>query len=329
MTLDRANEELDKMVLGLSYIPFISYAAIVQSDNSEYKIEYGLIKKKKFVTSGLATRKNIYSILGNTFDLIGPRNDFKVRISSGIYELPSTLRSKKINQFQSEKLVSGIAISNYGISNTSGTLGALFYSENEEDVYGLTNNHVIHSYYSNDKEIIHPGWLEYHKDKKLTPKKIGETVWSNDPKLDAAIFKVNNDTPVESGDLYNKSTYNNLGKALFNETVFKVGKKTAKKQSKVISPRTIMNISLKNGESIVVDNIIMIERRKGTSASVFSEDGDSGSLIFNSKRNALGLLFAQDIEAERSFAIDINNILSTNGNLINTGKPPFKFKKFV
>ncbi len=329
MTLEEANKELDTIISGINKIPFISYAAIVidsESDNNEdYLIEYGTIISDKFDNTSKKDEqiiKNNYSNINKALNINFPIKKYIPRFSRGINHLSCKFPDKDIRKHK--KIKGGISISNLVEGRDSGTLGGLFKLDKDSSIYGISNYHVTRGHKPQNKTIVHPSTADADKTGE-NHEIIGEIAWEQYMKLDASIIKLqgptkSNQNYFESGDRINGKSITGINKPVLNSFVNKCGRSSGYTSKQIISTRAVINIIDKG--VFTFPNVIMTEE--------MACHGDSGSLVLNNKREAVGLLIANDQEAQRSFFVDINNIFhAVNGNPISKKKPPFKLNHFI
>ena len=161
----------------------------------------------------------------------------------------------------------------------------------------LTNNHVIAN--ENDREIgapiVQPGTLDGgRKGKNL----IGE-VWkfvrlkSNRTNyIDAALGVLYDDVDYDEGTIGSLGKLRGAGDVAQlseNAPAFKVGRTTGQTKGR-ITAFEIDNVAVEFGMGTLrFDGQIEIE---GVGRNAFSDSGDSGSLVVDQERRAIGLLFA-------------------------------------
>ncbi|NMH86512.1 trypsin-like serine protease [Flavivirga algicola] len=346
-----ANDLLIEITKGMESIPFISYAAVVENPlhKNYYFIEYGLFEKYRIFqyehskkwsirnkeNSGLYTflkNSNLSDLESDLYDqkpVINLSEMFKKETSyitfpsSGV----ETLHKEKSKNDKEERIITGgISIGNLNIDDKGGTLGALFYLQKNDKLYAITNSHVVANGDSKINEEIHfPSLI--HDLPKLRHHKIGELKkWFHNSKMDVAIVEITNEKkyPLQSGDRICKTPFKGLNTPKKNSLVYKVGY-NGKSCGHIRSLNASFRIdSSYNGERkpIIMTNQIMIE-------NIDVGKGDSGSVITNENREVVGVLFARDKEAKRSFFTPINGIfVNEGGNDINKN-PPYNFHEFL
>ncbi len=348
-----ANDLLIEITKGMESIPFISYAAIVENPlhKNYYFIEYGLFEKyrifqyehsKKWSIKDKDKDNNdLYAFLKNSYlsnlesnlddqkSVFNPSEMFKKETSyitfpsSGVEAL---YNEKSKNDKEEKVITGGVSIGNLKIDDKGGTLGALFFLQNNDKLYAITNSHVVANGDSKINEEIHSPSL-IHNHPELRHHKIGELKrWFHNSRMDVAIVEITNEKkfPLQSGDRICKTPFKGLNIPKKNSLVYKVGY-NGKGCGYIRSLNASFRIdSSYNGERkpIIMTNQIMIE-------NINVGKGDSGSVITNENREVVGVLFARDKEAKRSFFTPINNIfVKEGGNDINKN-PPYNFHEFL
>lgn len=180
---------------------------------------------------------------------------------------------------------------------SAGTLGCFAVARTSQFLGFITNNHVIANENGNDEgdPLVQQGTLD---GGSLPDDQIGELgkyikLKLNGINLVDAAFGI-----LHEGIDFDASTIGNLG-ALNGENdvanlddgaaLFKVGRTTGQTKGR-LTAFEIDNVQVEYDIGVLqFDNQIEIE---GTGTRAFSDSGDSGSLIVDAERNAIGLLFA-------------------------------------
>ncbi|MEM4469157.1 MAG: hypothetical protein QXS32_08845 [Candidatus Nezhaarchaeales archaeon] len=227
-------------------------------------------------------------------------------------------------------ILGGISVGHYKI--TAGTLGILM-KDKDGDVVILSNNHVLANSSSDKKSraakgdpILQPGRYDGGTIEKDTVAKlkdwipIAEGGWNE---VDAAIAKVDAGIPYKNEQL-------GLGKAKGirydvkeNEMLFKSGRTSEVTKGPVYA--TGATVSVNYGEFIAYfkNQILVI--------NPFGAPGDSGSAVFDSNMNLVGLLFAGSIS--HTVVCPIKSVVEKFGLSLLDGEapppPPPQGKRYV
>lgn len=337
MTFDEAKDRLDQRILDMENgNPFLTYAAIVvdSEDSSNYLLEYGLTTFE----GPYITRDKVLDVnQKGTF-----RIDNKVIISEDGSPINREIYNKTNTPFGNllaadiklkEKirpLKAGTSIADSSSKKKSGTIGALFTVEGDEDhTYLLSNMHVL-SYYKEPKNriqtsqehdiIVQPSRSDA-ADLKMYDEgdRIGKTVWKVfDGVIDAAVARIDPDIPVIKG-FFNgnhKCQHYFESSLKVGDPVYKYGRTTGYTESKIISLHAA--IKVKNlyqdvnnlGEFIVFKDQIMTTN--------MAENGDSGSLLVSTNNQyPIGLTFS-DINFTNTIGNNFMSFLKDNNKLGRT-----------
>jgi hypothetical protein len=188
----------------------------------------------------------------------------------------------------------GASIGHFKI--TAGTLGAFVRSRDDGSVLILSNNHVLANENKARKgdAILQPG----HFDGGQNPaQKVGELLRFVRLKkaganlVDCAVASIDGDIKFDQRTLTGLGKLAGLGDAVLaeNDAVGKVGRTTGTTKGRV-SAFELDNVAVEYDIGVLkFDNQIEIE---STDSSPFSQGGDSGSLIVDTNRRAVALLFA-------------------------------------
>lgn len=186
------------------------------------------------------------------------------------------------------------------VSATAGTIGG-FFIDRDDDIVGLSNNHILAA--ENKAKINELIWQPGPKDATF-PLKFSN--WQNPDKLgyygtlkkyvkliknnnlhDSAIVKIHesfiNNNMIDFLYPTNDLPIMGFGPATPNMDVQKWGRTTEHTIGKIISLHATFTISYDIGPIRFKDCIVTTN---------MSDGGDSGSIIFDMKMNAVGLLFA-------------------------------------
>lgn len=355
MTLDDANKTLKQISKGMKNIPFISYAAVVENpndlNNNNYFIEFG-IRENIYKYLNVAnyelnnTDKNNYNqnyfmgilkkeisvnknadLYPNEIKNLIQNDTTHFGFESSEIELLNHKSSTITNNQISNTIINGISIGNTKMAYSGGTLGALIrlYDNN---IYAITNSHVVADSDAESMEpISHPASIHISKNK--TPvKEIGNlSFWVHNKKMDMALIKINKKTLpfLPNKNQKNSSSIQGISQCNVGDKIHKNGYKTKYSEGIVRSLNASININRSyNGktENIVMTKQIMVEE-------LIADNGDSGSLILNKKKHAVGLLFARDKKLGRAFFSPISSILTTEKKELGSPSLPFRIKEFL
>lgn len=293
----------------------------------ELDISDGKIKKlniRAFDEVMIKTERNdehIKTLNIKAFDAISLAK--KTRINNEIAQdesqnITKIVTTNKINfqLFSSRDIMitGGVSVSHNVRDDISGTLGAIFKMKKDNNLYLLSNRHVIVCDEKNieSQNIVFPGTL-YANKFCLEPNEliIAKVCWKSlkESNLDAAIaiikdVSINKQFTV-CGCVNLKGGIN---EAKLGEEVKKCGVKTGKTKGKIRSLQTTVKINNK-----VFRNQILTKK--------MSESGDSGSVLVNNDEKVVGLVFAGDGK-NVSFSNPIMPIF-------NTAFPNKKFHTFI
>lgn len=187
----------------------------------------------------------------------------------------------------------GVSIGHHGI--TAGTLGCFVRGREDGTKYVLSNNHVLA-----DENRGHPGDAILQPgayDGGAPPADIvGQlarfiTLRSDAINhVDAAVASLADNIEGKVGEIRGLGRLKGLAESVdIGDVVYKVGRTTGKREGR-ISAIEVDNVVVSfDSFTIRFDNQIEVE---GVDGRAFSDGGDSGSLIVNSNRHAVALLFA-------------------------------------
>ncbi|MFO1095873.1 MAG: hypothetical protein U0992_21590 [Planctomycetaceae bacterium] len=190
-------------------------------------------------------------------------------------------------------LVPGISVGHYRI--TAGTLGCFVKDRSDDRVYMLSNNHVL----ANENEaskgdaILQPGYLDGGRKPADVVAKLSRFIRlsaSRPTLVDCAIAEIGHTIKYGGNKLRGLGTITGLGNAAdVGDKVSKLGRTTSITHGKVTAievDQVVVNYDLGN---VTFDGQIEIE---GVNDQLFSDGGDSGSLIVNEDLEGVALLFA-------------------------------------
>ncbi len=318
------------------------YAAVIKKSNdftikNDYvieiaynsgEIEYDPIKKSNFESS---TR---------ILDLLNLPKVLRDEIQEGILEINKTPAPDITYQNRTDdltsiyktslkrhpKLTGGISVFDQGSGSGSGTAGAFFKITSDNDVYLLSNYHVL--LYQNGKIgdiIVHPSKSDSVQVANSESKEIGNIFWKKDIQnnsfnlIDAAVAKIKKDDDViiDTGRYTRCLHIEMLGLAepKIGMNVKKCGKTTGLTYGEIRSTNCTVNISNDNKLEIYKNQILTTN---------MSSPGDSGSVLVNQDNMVVGLLFGGD-----NFSLSVANNINIVFELIKKDLPNFNFYKFI
>lgn len=329
MTYEQAKRQLE--IKEPEYFPFYkgyntNYAAIIKESynckiKDDYKIEIGyhdgpnvVILDYDLIPESVTKEVKVLDIDENIkreFDNDNEKLNYSKKAtyqSEGIFT-ESTMKYKK--------LTGGISVFE-SLLEGSGTAGAFFKIKNNDDIYLLSNHHVLagDSNHIGDK-IVHPSPPD-----TIYPDTIGEVIWGEYKKselLDAAIARICQKYSVDVGSFTRCKSiiFSGLGIPRKGRFVRKCGKKTGLTSGLIRSTNCTVNVlDDKDNSTQIYRNQLLI--------TDLTRPGDSGSILVNEKNEAVGLLFAGN-NSTVSFANNINIVFER----IKHKHPKFIFNKFI
>ena len=294
-----------------------TYCAVVKMSNNfsikdDYYIEIGLtnftvLREWDYKSMDMMIKERIANeFISNDF-----KDDYLVGNVIPVSSEKITLLS---NSLKREKITGGCSVFYKNSDNKTGTAGAFFKLKNSEDVYMLSNRHVIvDPDCEMDTQVVHPSRMD--SSNEFPDQVIGSIYWRSDKDdefLDAAISKI--DYPVEIGrySLCRNLKFKSLGKAKLHQNVSKTGRSSGITFGEIRSINCTVNVTEK------------IEAPRFFKHQILSNniaiDGDSGSVLVNEDEEVVGLIFASN-KKTASFSNNINYIFN-NKNIKD-------FSKFV
>ncbi len=201
----------------------------------------------------------------------------------------------------------GISIGHFNIS--AGTFGCLTV-DGDDTLHILSNNHVLADLDGADTgdPVLQPGPADGGSRSADTIAELSEWVPIDVQglnRVDAALAK-----PLDSSDVSPEipdvGRVKGLTSPRLNDVVMKSGRTTGHTSGTLTGLST--TVKVKMGEhDVLFEDQISVEGEKEIER--FSEGGDSGSLIMDKERRAIGLLFAGSATGV-TFANPINDVLS-------------------
>ena len=196
---------------------------------------------------------------------------------------------------------------------TAGTIGAIVNKDGVMHV--LSNNHVlalsagVANDANHDDPIVQPGPYDggahpgdsIARLAKWVPLKAGVNY------VDAALGAIDDNLPYDAS--YAGARLSGIAQAQVGAAVWKIGRTTG------VTRGTITAVALDdvpvgyNDQTLYFDNQTEIQGDSG----LFSQGGDSGSLIVDADRNAIGLLFAGSTARAKTYANPIETVLQLVG----------------
>lgn len=268
--------------------------------------------------------------------------EYRQGTAKEIGDAPPQSRGKPfyvVQQAGFDRYACGSSIS-LGNCRDAGTLGALV-KDQDGVLYGLTNNHVTGgcNYAPKQMPILAPGvfdvtplsfdpmTLGYHERSIPLSAGIPGTADVNN-NLDAAIFKIRDEATVSSSQGSFYDTPNGTLPIEANMHVEKVGRTTGHTQGVVIArPHepvrlnyAVQGVDYQFSGQVYFDPVFIVQGN----GQVFSEEGDSGSLITtvrDGQRYAVGILIGglRGQGIDYTFVLPIGSVLSKLGVSLVSG----------
>lgn len=203
------------------------------------------------------------------------------------------------------------ALSGYSVGvpgHGTGTIGCIVYAENDgvKVYYILSNNHVLAGENSVERGayVLQPAPMDggnYRENiigrmARYVPIQFSNFNGSIENNVDCALAKVNPSTV--SRRVPNVGNINGIAKAQLNDDVKKIGRTTGYTTGTVLLTNATAVISYVSGEALFTNQIL---------TTPMCKPGDSGSLLLNSRNQAVGLVFAGSEKA--SMANDFATVL--------------------
>ena len=190
-----------------------------------------------------------------------------------------------------DKITAGCSVFYKSSIIRNGTAGAFFKLKDSQDIYMISNRHVIvDSDFELGTEVVHPSRND--SSEALPSEIIGTIYWTSSPKdelLDAAVSKIHYPVDVGRYSLCRNIKFKSLGDAVINQNVSKVGRSTGLTHGEIRSINCTINVTEE------------IERPRFYRHQILSTNlairGDSGSVLVNSNEEVVGLIFASNKKA--------------------------------
>ena len=177
---------------------------------------------------------------------------------------------------------------------TAGTLGAFVSVRGKNGEYMLSNNHVLANVNSasHGDLILQPGPSD-----NLAPNQLIAGIFETavplrtnaTNRVDCAIAKVDQAVGIDPRILWNVGSLAGTDSPSTSDIVFKIGRTTGLSWGRITAIELDVADVVIGSDRFSFENQIEVE---GTGPSPFSRGGDSGSLVVNTQRRAIGLLFA-------------------------------------
>jgi hypothetical protein len=251
-----------------------------------YYIEIMLKKKIKVNTSYLASYFGVSS------------ESFRVKYVGEISIIRTTHRHRPA--------FPGVSIGHY--NSTAGTFGCLV-EDKEGRIQILSNNHILANLNSANlgDPILQPGPADgghRHKDVIAELSAYIPIDFEGLNRVDAALAEPLNYSDVRP-DIPHIGHVEGITSARLNIPVIKFGRTTGLTFGTITGRNATIKVNVEGNEVLFEDQIV-IEGRRGR----FSDEGDSGSLILDTNRQAIGLLFAGSATGV-TFANPIDDVLTS------------------
>lgn len=338
MTLDKANEKYKELVeeyfirqdLITKYVAIVNEYDFDPQPNSYY-IEIGIkgrdalniIEDIKYASDQYPKSIEAMLFIKKFINSKAIVQDIKKGNQSFAYSDDIVLHGQRddysTSQKRYKKLTAGMSISNFNDTTWSGTAGAFFRQENSEEIYMISNKHILASV-KNSKSIVHPSnsdaqVLKLEKEKN----NIGELIWKCTDNMDAAVAKISHAVEVNEQARCKDVKFKGLAKARIGMRVKKCGRSTGITYGVVRSVNSTINVLNEgNGKVKLYFNQII--------TSYMDNHGDSGSVLVNDEDKIIGLLFAGNKAKSASYYHDINLIFSRLAKETHINKPIFNLK---
>jgi len=184
----------------------------------------------------------------------------------------------------------------------TGTVGG-FFKFNGNDIYGITNNHVIAN--ANNCHVGDPVF-RYGDNEKIGTLHYWVTLNQNQVNyLDVALFKIDDEIEIEWLLPEGIDQPGDFDIAKNDENVYMMLQDGSRKQGKVTLATINFNIPFVLCEKkFSFSDLIEIKSIEGTP---FSVPGQSGSIIFNNANSILGILLGTNSTTTKSYAIPFIN----------------------
>ncbi len=197
------------------------------------------------------------------------------------------------NQKRVRPLVPGLSVGHYKV--TAGTLGCFVKDRSDDTVYMLSNNHVLANENDAKKQdaILQPGTYDGGGKPADVVAKLSRFITlstSNPNPVDCAIAEISRTIKYDASKLRGLGTIAGIGKAAdIGDKVSKLGRTTGVTHGKITAIEVDQVVVQYDLGNLTFNGQIEIE---GNGDHLFSDGGDSGSLIVNDDLEGVALLFA-------------------------------------
>ena len=302
----------------------LRYIAVVIKDRNDYQIEFGIkgddkVKLKKsycYKNSGIDD-----SIIYIGQDIKTPKHPDKIEVVIKESDDISLQTNHTASTARHERMTGGISVSLLEDSSTYGTAGAFFRMKDCNDIFMISNHHVLGKSDEDNCVVVHPSVDDaYCHGLKPVKNAIGNVFWKCESSIiDAAITKVK-PCNIDQGRYTRCEDIDfsgGIGVAKLGEDVRKCGRTTGMKTGIIVSTFCYVNVTIDiRGNKKLFKNQIM--------TTLMSDHGDSGSVLVNNKNTVVGLHFAGS--GKKSY---FNNIMEVFSAFENECFPNNDFEKFV
>ncbi|MGO8947577.1 MAG: hypothetical protein ACLQUY_07920, partial [Ktedonobacterales bacterium] len=198
---------------------------------------------------------------------------------------------------------------------TAGTIGAFVQVDEDSGIHLLSCNHVLADCNQGrvDDPILQPGRMDHGEVPRDVIGRLSHVkmLSHSDPNLfDVALCRLSEDVPYEPRRLRDSAELTGIADQASVEVgqeVQKLGRTTGHTSGRVSAfGLLIPDVRLPDGSSIALDQQFEIEGSKGK----FSQQGDSGALVYNGLLTGVGMLNCGD-EVGYSFASPLSTVFSS------------------
>lgn len=269
-----------------------------------YYIEFGVSKTHKHSDEKIILNNDDGTlVIPRSFQFdVNKINDFDAKPKSKTLrtQVKMTASAKRIPPLEDPTMKPPWSIS-HDLLPSGGTLGGVVTLSNpglEDGLYGISNWHVVQTTNeSYGQNIFIPKTTGFTIEQKQQAY-FGYSSWAKmDSYTDVGLFKIENEDKIPKQRGCNP-TFKGITSPVIGKKAFKCGISSGLTSATIVSENTSVWVEV-GGERRKFKQQIQIKK--------LSESGDSGSLLFNRRKEVIGLLFASDKHAENSFSY-ANNI---------------------
>jgi len=269
-------------ILPLNHVIGIGYGKKIKNNRATEEDAIVIMVDKKLPEEQLEKRDLVPQTLENIITDVQ---------ETGTLKLLKVPRNKKYRPAPA-----GVSIGHYKIS--AGTLGAIVKDNKTGEPLILSNNHVLANITDGHDgraktgdPILQPGSHDKGSSddvighlERFIPLKPSKGIFNSPTNIvDCAVAKPTNKDIVEN-NILGIGKVNGVKEAEINMNILKSGRTTGVTEGTVRAIDSTVNVDIgENKESVFTDQIV---------TSPISQGGDSGSLVLDKDRNAVGLLFA-------------------------------------